>query len=175
MKKAMQDVRNSGANLTKIWTALSSLRAALGRPEEVSVGKLQAEKPSDDDDESSEDRIILEYPDPLPAPANHEHNVQSTRSAAAADISLVVHSAQMIPVILGLMDAVMECYAIRVELDNGTKEGRERLRESREVIKLENELWKKLEESREPDVTVGTLLEVCVKRRANSTFSSHPR
>ncbi|KAJ3934906.1 MAG: hypothetical protein NXY57DRAFT_599590 [Lentinula lateritia] len=166
MKKAMQDVRNSGANLTKIWTALSSLRAALGRPEEVSVGKLQAEKPSDDDDESSEDRIILEYPDPLPAPANHEHNVQSTRSAAAADISLVVHSAQMIPVILGLMDAVMECYAIRVELDNGTKEGRERLRESREVIKLENELWKKLEESREPDVTPS---KITVERHAHKS------
>ncbi|KAJ3886055.1 hypothetical protein GG344DRAFT_82082 [Lentinula edodes] len=153
MKKAMQDVRNSGANLTKIWTALSSLRGALGRPEEVSVGKLQAEEPSDDDDESSEDRIILEYPDPLPAPANHEHNVRSIRSAAAADTSLVVHSAQMIPVILGLIDAVMECHAIRVELDNGTKEGRERLRESREVIKLENESWKSLEESREPNVT----------------------
>ncbi|KAF8829022.1 hypothetical protein HHX47_DHR3000885 [Lentinula edodes] len=153
MKKAIQDVRNSGANLTKIWTALSSLRAALGRPEEVSVGKLQAEEPSDDDDESSEDRIILEYPDPLPAPANHEHNVRSTRFAVA-DISLVVHSAQMIPVILGLIDAVMECHAIRVELDNGTKEGRKRFRESREVIKLENESWKSLEESREPNVTV---------------------
>ncbi|KAJ4476905.1 hypothetical protein C8J55DRAFT_516079 [Lentinula edodes] len=152
MKKAMQDVRNSGANLTKIWTALSSLRAALGRPEEVSVGKLQAEEPSDDDDESSEDRIILEYPDPLPAPANHEHNVRSTRFAAA-DISLVVHSAQMIPVILGLIDAVMECHAIRVELDSGTKEGRERFRESRELIKLENVSWKSLEESREPDAT----------------------
>lgn len=163
MKKAIQDVRNSGANLTKIWTALSSLRAALGRSEEVSVGKLQAEEPSDDDDESSEDRIILEYPDPLPAPANHEHNVRSTRFAVA-DISLVVHSAQMIPVILGLIDAVMECHAIRVELDNGTKEGRKRFRESREVIKLENESWKSLEESREPNVTVGTLSNSCVKR-----------
>ncbi|KAJ3811480.1 hypothetical protein F5876DRAFT_64749 [Lentinula aff. lateritia] len=153
MKKTMQDVRNSGANLTKIWTALSSLRAVLGRPEEVSVGELQADEPSDDDGESSEDRIILEYPDPLPAPENHEHNVRSTRSAAA-DVSLVVHSAQMIPVIVGLINAVMECHAIRVELDNGTKEGRERFRESREVIKLENESWKSLEESRDPDVTV---------------------
>ncbi|KAJ4468133.1 hypothetical protein J3R30DRAFT_1677685 [Lentinula aciculospora] len=151
MKNAMKDIRNSGANLNKIWAVLSSLRAALGRPE-VYGSTSSAEE--DGDDESSEDRIILDYPDPSPPPANY--NIRSTRSNLT-EVLHVVHSAQMIPVILGLIEIVLESHAIRVELDNGRKEGKERLRESRELIKLENESWKNSEASQESDISQITL------------------
>ncbi|KIK67136.1 hypothetical protein GYMLUDRAFT_37176 [Collybiopsis luxurians FD-317 M1] len=151
MKNAMKDIRNAGANLTKMWAILSTLREALGRPEKIP--ETDKPKGEDSDDESSEDRIIIEFPDPYPPPV--VQNVRSTRSASSTDFS-VVHTAQMIPVILGLIETVLESHAIRVELEEGAKEGREKFRESRECIKLENELWdivrKTLEEAKEPDL-----------------------
>ncbi|KAJ3733597.1 hypothetical protein DFJ43DRAFT_216290 [Lentinula guzmanii] len=141
MKNAMKDIRNSGVNLTKIWAILSSLRTNMGRPE-VSEGRIQREENHGSDDESSEDRIIFEFPDPLPAPANH--NIRSTRSITT-DTLPVVDSSQMVPVIVGLIETVLESHAIRIALDDGTKEGKEKHQESRELVKLENELWKRLE------------------------------
>lgn len=151
MKNAMKDIRNSGVNMTKIWAILSTLRAALGPPdrsETVAAGDK-------DDDESSEDRIIFDYPDPSPPPVNY--SARSTRSVST-DALPVIHTAQMIPVIIGLIETVLESHAVRTELEEGTKEGKEKFRESRECIKSANESWdllkKSLEEAQEPDVSV---------------------
>ncbi|KAE9411185.1 hypothetical protein BT96DRAFT_982958 [Gymnopus androsaceus JB14] len=160
MKNTMKDIRNSGVNLTKIWAVLATLRAALGPPDKVSETDKVDEH---GDDESSEDRIILDYPDPSPPPANHSG--RSTRSVST-DAFPVVHAAQMIPVILGLIETVLESHAVRTELEEGTKDGREKFRESRECIKLENESWdqlrKSLEEAQEPDV-----LKIKAERQAH--------
>ncbi|KAF5389370.1 hypothetical protein D9757_004268 [Collybiopsis confluens] len=163
IQNAMKDIRHAGANLTRMWAVLSSLREILGRPEK----KLQSERPNEEgsDGESSEDRIIIEYPDPSPPPA--AHNVRGTRSTASTDI-LIVHTAQLIPVILGLTQTVLESHAIRVELEEGAKEGRERFRESRERIKLDNESWdalrKDLEGAKEPD-----LIKIKTERQAHKS------
>lgn len=153
MKNAMKDIRNSGVNMTKIWGVLSTLRTSLGPPERPEANEAEDED-KNGDDESSEDRVILEYPDPSPPPANH--SVRSTRFST--DTLPVVHTAQMIPVILGLIQTVLESHAIRTELDEGTKEGKEKVKESRECIKLANESWeqqkKSLEEAQEPEVSV---------------------
>ncbi|KAJ3762386.1 hypothetical protein EV360DRAFT_35808 [Lentinula raphanica] len=148
MENAIRDIRDAGANLTKIWAVLSSLRESLGRPDDSGRGRT-AKGNGRGDDESSEDRIILEYPDPLAAPVNH--NIRSTRSLATSGGFLVVTSSQMVPVIVGLIKTVMESHAIRVAIDEGIKEGREKNRESRELVRLENESWKSFEEKHKSD------------------------
>ncbi|KAJ3999623.1 hypothetical protein F5050DRAFT_1736731 [Lentinula boryana] len=160
MKNAMKDIRNSGVNLTKIWAVLSSLRTNMGRPE-VLEGRTQGEERDWGDDESSEDRIIFEFPDPLPAPANH--NVRSTRSIST-DTLPVVDSSQMVPVIVGLIETVLESHAIRIALDNGTKDGKEKHQETRELVKLENELWKSLEERYKLDPS-----KITIERQAHKS------
>ncbi|KAJ3984732.1 hypothetical protein F5890DRAFT_1410961 [Lentinula detonsa] len=157
---AMKDIRNSGVNLTRIWAVLSSLRTNMGRPE-VSEGRIQGEKNDGGDDESSEDRIIFEFPDPLPAPANH--NIRSTRSITT-DTLPVVDSSQMVPVIVGLIETVLESHAIRIALDDGTKEGKEKHQESRELVKLENESWKRLETRYKSDPS-----KITIERQAHKS------
>ncbi|KAF9070065.1 hypothetical protein BDP27DRAFT_1324227 [Rhodocollybia butyracea] len=172
MKNAMKDIRSSGVNMSKIWVILSSLRTALGRPEKPLEAELLE---VDSDAESSEDRIILEFPDPSPPPANT--NARSTRTrSTTADALTVVHTAQMIPVILGLIETVLESHAVRVELEEGTKAGREKFRESRDCLKLENESWdalkKSLEEAQVPDPSKIKIARLTHKSRAQAVESA---
>ncbi|THU95371.1 hypothetical protein K435DRAFT_966477 [Dendrothele bispora CBS 962.96] len=133
MKLAMKDIRGSGANLTKMFAVLADLRDKLGYPEEKSA--------SSDDSESSEDRIIIEFPDPLPPPRISS----SVRTRNAADSSLqVVSTAQLIPVVLGLIETVTESFTVRNEIEEGIKEGKEKTRETRDTIKNENDKWEGL-------------------------------
>ncbi|KAK7472636.1 hypothetical protein VKT23_000749 [Stygiomarasmius scandens] len=145
MKLAMKDIRGSGNNLTKMFAVLADLRDKLGYPEEKSA--------SSNDSESSEDRIIIEFPDPLPPPPTS--SAPQTRIAATSSSLQVVSTAQLIPVVIGLIETVTESFTVRNEIEEGIKEGKEKTRETRETLKSENDKWegikKHLEELQVPE------------------------
>ncbi|KAJ7593947.1 hypothetical protein C8J56DRAFT_820218 [Mycena floridula] len=123
LKEAMKQIRSAGVNLTRIWALLESLRETL------------AQAGSD---------VLVSVLDPLPAPIST--TVRSTRSmrgvaTSSTNLINVVSSAQLVPVIAGLIEATLSTTAIRKELDEGTKDGKERTRAAREAIKTEKDRW----------------------------------
>ncbi|KAF9263405.1 hypothetical protein L218DRAFT_959427 [Marasmius fiardii PR-910] len=159
IQKTMKEIRSAGINLSKIWASLAALREVLCTPND------DAKSAHSDDSESSEDRIIIEFPDPLPPPDNTVINTRSTRSAssqAASPTVAIVSTSQLIPVILGLISIVVESNTIREELDEGVKRGKEATREVREGIKNENEKWEQLKQIHEalpPEVAITKVKE----------------
>ncbi|KAL0577031.1 hypothetical protein V5O48_004965 [Marasmius crinis-equi] len=147
IKKATKEIRSSGVNLNKIWSSLAELREALRAPDN------DAKSTHSDDSESSEDRIIIDFPDPLPLPegAESNHNIRSTRSASTKveTSATVTCSYQLVPVVVGLIDTVVESHTIREELEEGVKQGREITRDMREGVKRENEKWEKMKQTHE--------------------------
>ncbi|KAK1232665.1 hypothetical protein PQX77_003194 [Marasmius sp. AFHP31] len=148
IKKAMKEIRSAGINLTRLWSSLADLRDVLCAPDDDNKSTHS------DDSESSEDRIIIEFPDPLPPPEDAQVNsvVRSTRSSTSNEIKssiTIVNSYQLGPVIVGLIETVIESHTIREELEDGTKYGKEITRDVREGIKRENEKWEKLKQTHE--------------------------
>ena len=68
---------------------------------------------------------------------------------ASEDIVKVVHTAQMIPVLISLIDSVLETANVREEIDQGIKDARDIARDAKEAIKIENERWDKERKDRE--------------------------
>ncbi|KAF5370795.1 hypothetical protein D9758_001868 [Tetrapyrgos nigripes] len=143
MKTAMKEIRSSGNNLNKIFAVLADLRDKLGHPDEKSA--------SSDGSGSSEDRIIIEFPDPLPPPPSSS----TLRTRTATSPVQILESAQLIPVVIGLIETATESYTVRNEIEEGVQEGKEKVRETRETIKNENDkfesLKKHLEELSQPE------------------------
>jgi hypothetical protein len=52
----------------------------------------------------------------------------------------------MVPVLVALTEAALETEVVRAEIDEGVKEGKDKVREGREGIKIENERWEKEKE-----------------------------
>lgn len=118
MNDALKSVKSSSANLTKIWIALATLRQ-----------QLQSAQ-------------ILYIPDPLPPPASMPA-CRTRRGAVDAEGILVGRSAQLIPVIISLMeDLLVRSKTIKSEIDNSASEGRETFRLAKEAVTKENERWK---------------------------------
>lgn len=113
----MKNLRNSGANLTKMWTALSNLRDIL----------------------HSSGSELPRLPDPLPPPSAAA--VRNTRGTAKADGAPVVHTAQLVPVVQALIEAALATEQLREILDAGADEVKEAQKEAREAVKREKERW----------------------------------
>ncbi|KAI3618778.1 hypothetical protein WG66_016655 [Moniliophthora roreri] len=160
IKTAIKQIRSAGVNLNKIWVALAALREALDFPDDTQSTHSESS-------ESSEDRIIITFPDPLPPPdgVTASYSTRSSRASAAitsADIS-IISSMQLIPVINGLIEIVIESHTIREELDEGVTRGKEITKDVRESMKKENEKWertkKDIEANADPEVSVVKLKE----------------
>ena len=126
ISQAIKDIRDSGVNLNKIWAVLSGLRDAI--------------------EADTKTCIPLTYPDPLPPPADTViYNTRTTRSAGAStgvDNSVVIiHPAQLVPVVEALVEAACDTNTVREELDRSAKEMKELARDVRDWIKSENERW----------------------------------
>lgn len=118
IKEALKEVRSSGSNLSKIWTALCSLRDTL------------------DGSQSS-----FTFPDPLPPPMSV--TFRSTRSAFGTEATVyVATSAQLVPVVAALVDRAIETQAVRDEFEKGTAREKELVKDAREAIAKENAKWK---------------------------------
>ncbi|KAF7361936.1 zf-4CXXC-R1 domain-containing protein [Mycena venus] len=139
IKKAIQmgskELRAAGVGLSKMWQILSSLRDA-----------LDASEPDTGDDAASEESdTIPSFPDPAPLPDSAINNSRRTRSAG----SMIVDTVQMIPVILGLIDAVVESTIIRAEIDKGAKESKDVAREVKDATRNANDRWEKAKKETE--------------------------
>ena len=90
--------------------------------------------------------VPLTFPDPLPAPLSVTQNMRSLRNVRPVEENTVVHTAQMIPVLISLIHSVLETADIREEIDQGIRDARDIARDAKEAIKIENERWEKEKE-----------------------------
>ena len=117
IQDAIQEIKASRANLSRIWGALASLRAEFAK-----VGN----KPL--------------FPDPLPPPQHTK--IHTTRSGALIGAGInVTTTAQLVPVVLPLMEMVLDTQAVRDEFEEGAREAKERAREEKERAKAIRERW----------------------------------
>ncbi len=116
IQDAIQEIKASRANLSRIWNALAAMRA------EFKVDK----------------KFI--FPDPLP-PLQHT-KIHTTRSGALNGVGVnVTSTAQLVPVILPLIEMILSAQAIRDEFEEGVKEAKERIKEEKERTKAIREQW----------------------------------
>ncbi|KAK7035496.1 hypothetical protein VNI00_011789 [Paramarasmius palmivorus] len=165
IKAAIKQVRSAGVNLNKIWVALAALRESLDYPDD------DAKSAHSNSSESSEDRIIITFPDPLPPPEGMtaNYNTRSSRSSAAttpSDVN-IVSTMQLIPVINGLIETVIESHTIREELDGGFKRCKEITKNVRENIKKENEKWEQIKK----DIEANADAEVSISLALPGTWT----
>lgn len=82
----------------------------------------------------------LSFPDPLPPPEST--SIIRTRSGAnqsnTGSIN-VLRTAQLVPVISALVSAAVDSEAVRQGLEAGSQESKERVKEAREALRVENE------------------------------------
>ncbi|KAI9442810.1 hypothetical protein BJY52DRAFT_1216841 [Lactarius psammicola] len=117
IQDAMQEIKASRANLGRIWGALASLRAEF---------------------EKVDKRLI--FSDPLPPPQHTR--LRTTRSGALNGAGVnVATTAQLVPVVLPLIEMMLDTQAVHDELEEGVKEARERVKEEKERAKAIREQW----------------------------------
>ena len=58
----------------------------------------------------------------------------------------VLRTAQLVPVISALVNAIVDSEAVRQELEAGTQESKERIKEAREAHRIENERFEQEKE-----------------------------
>ena len=137
-------MRSTSANLNKIWLNLLALRD--------NVADLF---PSDSSTSGAQPTVWvpLTFPDPLPAPLSATQNMRSLRNVRRVEENIVnvVHTAQMIPVLISLIHSVLETANIREEIDQGIKDARDIARDAKDAIKIENERWEKEKERKDMD------------------------
>ena len=114
---AIEEIKASRANLSRIWGALASLRAEI---------------------EKADGRLI--FPDPLSPPQRTK--IHTTRSGALSGAGVnVTTTAQLVPIVLPLIEMVLETQAVHDELEEGVKEAKERIKEEKERAKAIREQW----------------------------------
>ncbi|KAF7298229.1 zf-4CXXC-R1 domain-containing protein [Mycena chlorophos] len=136
LQNGVKDLRATGLSLSKVWGILSSLRDSLDA----------SEAGSSDGTQSDDSETVPTFPDPAPLPDSAKASSRRTRST-----TFVIDTVQMIPVVLGLIDAVVESASIRAELENGSKEAKDVTRDAKEAIRNVNDRWEKVK--KEMDTT----------------------
>ncbi|KAF8554735.1 hypothetical protein OG21DRAFT_1508623 [Imleria badia] len=133
LKATAKSLRASGAHLNKMWAALATLR------DWQENASTSSRTPSTS--------VPLSFPDPLPPPESV--SIIRTRSGAnqsnTGSIN-VLRTAQLIPVISALVNAAVNSEAVRQELEVGTQESKERVKEAREAHRIENERFEQEKE-----------------------------
>jgi hypothetical protein len=126
IQDALQEIKASRANLSRIWSALAAMRAEFRKVDNKSI-----------------------FPDPLPPPQHTK--IHTTRSGALNGAGVnVTSTAQLVPVILPLIEMVLNAQAIRDEFEEGVKEAKERIKEERERTKAIREKWEEMKKTNNP-------------------------
>jgi hypothetical protein len=114
---AIEEIKASRANLSRIWGALAILRAEI---------------------EKVDGQLI--FPDPLSPPQHTK--IHTTRSGALNSAGVnVATTAQLVPIVFPLIEMVLETQAVHDELEEGAKEAKERIKEEKERAKAIREQW----------------------------------
>ncbi|KAI9510943.1 hypothetical protein F5148DRAFT_975965 [Russula earlei] len=117
LRDAIQEIKSSRANLSRIWGALAALRTEFARVDNKTI-----------------------FPDPLPPPQHTK--IHTTRSGALNSAGMnITATSQLVPVVLPLIEMVLEAQAVRDEFEEGAKETKERAREEKEQAKAIREQW----------------------------------
>lgn len=123
---AIQEIKASRANLSRIWSALAAMRAEFRK---VDIKPI--------------------FPDPPPPPQHTK--IHTTRSGALNGAGVnVTSTAQLVPVILPLIEMILDAQAIRDEFEEGGKEAKERIKEEREQTKVIREQWEGMKKTKNP-------------------------
>ncbi|KAK0195341.1 hypothetical protein F5146DRAFT_1173629 [Armillaria mellea] len=120
IKICSKGIRGSGANLNKMWDSLAVLRHSI---------------------ENTNCAIFIA--DPLPCSDSAvTHNTRSSRGSNRPDNSIFIASSkQLVPVVLSLIDSVLQTQTIRTEIEDGVKLGKDQTREKQEAVRKEHERW----------------------------------
>ena len=135
-------MRSAGVNLNKMWLNLLVLRN--------NVANLFSSDASTSGTPASV-WVPLTFPDPLPAPQFAMQNTRNLRNVRTVEDVSVVHTAQMIPVLISLIHSILETASIREEIDQGIRDARDIARDAKEAIKIENERWEEVKEEEQKD------------------------
>ncbi|KAF5351686.1 hypothetical protein D9756_007699 [Leucocoprinus leucothites] len=174
IKHAVKEIRSLGVNLNKIWPILSSLRET-----SVTLSHTPAESdlfaglpPSSLPGSPSPNLpFIFAFPDPLPPPTTHDiRAIRSTRHNEANDGLHIAYSAQMVPVITSLIEDALLTSAVREEIENGVREGKETVKEQREAVKREAERWEQVRKGMETHVKLKAQI---LENRAKREYHKH--
>jgi hypothetical protein len=126
IQDAIQEIKASRANLSRIWSALAAMRAEFRKVD---------------------NKLI--FPDPLPPPQHTK--IHTTRSGALNGAGVnVTSTAQLVPVVLPLIEMVLNAQAIRDEFEEGVREAKERIKEERERTKVIREQWEGMKKTNNP-------------------------
>ena len=126
VQDAIQEIKASRTNLSRIWSALGAMRAEFMTVDSKPI-----------------------FPDPLPPPQHTK--IHTTRSGALNGTGVnVTSTAQMVPVILPLIEMVLNAQAIHDEFEEGVKEAKERVKEERERTKAIREHWEETKKTNNP-------------------------
>jgi hypothetical protein len=126
IQDAIQDIKASRANLSRIWSALAAMRAEFRKVDNKPI-----------------------FPDPLPPPQHTK--IHTTRSGALNGAGVnVTSTGQLVPVILPLIEMVLNAQAIRDEFEEGVKEAKERIKQERERTKAMREQWEGMKKTNNP-------------------------
>jgi len=136
-------MRSAGVSLNKLWLNLLVLRDNVANIFSSDVS-TSGTPPSV--------WVPLTFPDPLPAPQSAMQNMRNLRNVRTVENVNVVHTAQMIPVLISLIHSVLETAKIREEIDQGIRDARDIARDAKEAIKIENERWEKVKEEEQKDM-----------------------
>ncbi|KAI0744216.1 hypothetical protein C8Q80DRAFT_885422 [Daedaleopsis nitida] len=116
--KASQQLRASGANLNKIWSALATLR----------------------------ETTDLSFPDPPPPPTSATQRSTRTRESNQ-NTPLVVTTAQLVDVVAALAEAALETKPVQDDFDRAAEQEKDLARAARELSAAENARFKDLKSS----------------------------
>jgi len=126
IQDAIQEIKASRANLSRIWSALAAMRAEFRKLDNKPI-----------------------FPNPPPPPQHTK--IHSTRSGALSGAGVnVTSTAQLVPVILPLVEMVLNVQVIHDEFEEGVKEGKERIKEERERTKAIREQWEGMKKINNP-------------------------
>ena len=106
---AIQQVKSSGSHLSKMWSALETLRSSSS----------------------------LTFPDALPAPANAlQRSTRTSRNSPSAPT--VVSTSQLVPVVAALAEAALRTRAVQDDFERAATQERDLARAARELAATEN-------------------------------------
>ncbi|CAL1707212.1 unnamed protein product [Somion occarium] len=129
IKEAAKSIRAAGGSLNKMWSALETLRSqtnVIGSP------------------------FRFDLPDPLPPPPSTVyHNTRSGIQGKGVETTVYVAcSAQLVPVLVELVDLAIQSPIIREEIDSGVAEEKDLVRDAKDAISKENALWKEVKDTK---------------------------
>ena len=111
--QAMHALRASGANVSKMWAALSGLR----------------------------DAVDFSFPDPLPPPPGARQR-STRRGSRDSPSTTVVCTAQFVPIVAALVEAALQTSIVQNDFERGATQEKELSRAARELSAAENTRWK---------------------------------